>query len=185
MGSEATVRIENRQRVLMIATLALAALLAADKLVYEPLAGVWQVRAARVAELRQNLADGALLVQRERSLRARWDRIQTNALPRNTSLAEQQVLKAFDAWSQDSHATITAMTPQWKHAADDYQTIECHVDASGALAALTRLLYDIEKSPMALQLESVDIRSRDDAGQDLTMGLVVSGLVLTPDGQQP
>ncbi len=178
-------RIENRQRVLIVATLALAAMLAADKLVCEPLFGVWQARAARLSELRKSVADGTLLMQRQRSLRARWERIQTNALPRNTSLAEQQLLKAFDGWAQDSRVSITGMTPQWKHAADDYRTLECHVDASGSLSALTRLLYDVEKSPMALELESVDIRSRDDAGQELTMGLVVSGLVLTPDGQQP
>lgn len=178
-------RIENRQQWLIVVTVGLVVLFAADKLACEPLVEAWQARAARIAALRKDVGDGAQLLQRERSLRARWERTQANALPNNTSLAEQQLLKAFDAWSQDSRASITGLTPQWKHAADDYMTLECHVDASGSLSALVHLLYDIEKGPMALKLETVDLRSRDDAGQELTLGLLVSGLVLTPGGRQP
>jgi len=58
------------------------------------------------------------------------------------------------------------------------------VDASGDLATLSRFIYDIENDPMALKFESVELSSRDDAGRELTMGIRVSGLVLTPGGQQ-
>ena len=110
--------------------------------------------------------------------------MRANTLPNNPSLAEQQLLKAFDAWSQESRVSITGITPQWKHDADEYMTLECRVDASGDLATLSRFLYDIEKDPMALKLESVELSARDNAGQELAMGLRVSGLVLTPGGQR-
>lgn len=176
-------KIESRQQWLIVATVAVAVLFATDRLVIEPLTHVWKSRSVRIAELRKQVADGSLMLQREQALRRRWDQMRTNSLPNNASLAEQQLLKAFDTWSQDSRARITDITPQWKHDADDYMTLECHVDASGNLATLTRLLYDVEKDPMALKVESVDFSSRDNSGQEMTMGVRVSGLVLTPGGQ--
>jgi hypothetical protein len=174
---------ESHQQLLIVLAIGAAAVFAADKLVVGPLTKLWKARSIRVAELRKEVADGALLLQREKSLRARWDEMRKNTLPNNTSLAEQQLLKAFDAWSRESRVSINGITPQWKHDADDYMTLECRVDASGDLATLSRLLYDIEKDPMALKLESVELSARDNAGQELAMGIRVSGLVLTPGGQ--
>jgi hypothetical protein len=176
-------KIENRQRFLIVLTIGAVVLFAADKVVFGPLTKMWKARSVRIAELRRDVADGSLLLHREKSLRVHWDDIRTNALPDNTSLAEQQLLKAFDTWSQESRVSITGITPQWKHDADDYMTLECRVDASGDLATLSRFIYDIENDPMALKFESVELSSRDTAGRELTMGIRVSGLVLTPDGQ--
>ena len=59
------------------------------------------------------------------------------------------------------------------------------VEASGNLATLSRFLYEIEKSPMALKLDSVEITARDKDGQQLALGLQVSGLVLnSPEGMK-
>ena len=91
------------------------------------------------------------------------------------------MLKSFDRWSQDSRISITSIKPQWKGNTDDYVTLECRVDAYGSLSTLARFLYDIEKDPLALKVDSVEITSRTDDGQQLALGLQVSGLLL---GQQ-
>jgi hypothetical protein len=38
----------------------------------------------------------------------------------------------------------------------------------------------VEKSPLALRVDAVELTSRDDQGQRLTLGLLVSGLRLVP-----
>ena len=177
-------KIEERQRMLIIVTIAAVAIFVADRLVFEPLGRSWKARSLRIADLRKEVADGSMLLQREKSLRSRWEMMQTNALTNNPSLAEQQLLKAFDSWSQESRVSITGLTPQWKHDADEYMTLECRVDASGDLSTLSRFLYDIEKDPMALKVESIELSSRDNTGRELAMGLRVSGLVLTPGEQR-
>ena len=133
---------------------------------------------AAFTQLRKQVNDGKQLVNREKGIRSHWEEMRTNTLPNNTSLAEQQLLKAFDTWSRDSGATITGILPQWKNDTDDYQTLNCRVEASGNLTALSQFLYDIEKSPMALKLETVELSARDTGGQQLTLGLQISGLVL-------
>ena len=136
------------------------------------------MRATAVAELRQQVNNGRLLFKREQAIRSRWDQMRTNTLPTDTSLAEQQVLKAFDNWSRDTGAEISSIMPQWKNDSTNYLTLNCRVEASGNLGTLSQFLYDIEKGPAALKLDSVELSAHDNTGQQLTLGLQISGLAL-------
>jgi hypothetical protein len=177
------VKIKNRQQVLIMSTIAIVAILAADRIIINPLSSLWSARSKRIVELRKKVQAGKRLVGRERSLRTHWDEMRTNTLPANPSIAEQQVLSAFNRWSEDSRVTITSISPQWKHDADEYTTLQCRVEASGNLNAVSKFLYNMEKDPMALRLETLEISARDNEGQQLAVGLQVSGLVL--NSQQP
>jgi hypothetical protein len=178
------VKIKNRQQLLAVAAGAVVALFIADKVIIEPLTSSWTQRSKRIAELRKKVDEGRSLLRREQSLRGRWEQMRTNTLPNNPSVAELQVLKAFDRWSQGNRVTVNSISHQWKHDTDDFTTLECRVEASGVLSALSRFLHDIEKDPMALKLQNVEISSRDNNGQQLTLGLQISGLVLTPQEQK-
>lgn len=173
-------QIKNRQQLLIIGAIAAIALFAGDELVLSPLMKIWGARAARVAELRKQIDRGKGLVEREQkqSIRNRWMLMTSNALPNNSSAAEQQVYKAIDLWAQNSGVAVSAITPQWKHDSDDYMTFECRVDAAGDLGKLSRFLYSVERDPMALKLELVELGARDKEGQQLSLGLQLSGLVL-------
>jgi hypothetical protein len=178
------VKIKNRQQLLTVCAIAIVALFAADKLIYAPLSSSWKQRSTRLTEFRSKVAAGSSMIKREQALRGTWERMRTNTLPNNPSLAEQQVLKAFDRWAQESRISVTSISPQWKHDNDDFITLQCRVEASGNLQTVSRFLYDLERDPMALKLESVEISSRDNDGQQLALGLQVSGLVLTPQEQR-
>jgi len=172
-------QIKNRQQLLMIVAGVAFALWLGDALVFTPLVKLWRSRSTRVVELRKKVNDGEALVRRDLAIRSRWSQMQSNTLPDNASLAEQQVLAAFDKWSQDARVSVNSITPQWKPDNDDYTTLECRVDASGSVGTLGLFLYNLEKDPMALRVESVEITARDKDGQQLSLGLQVSGLVLS------
>jgi hypothetical protein len=131
--------------------------------------------------LRNQLARGKMLVQRERGIRNHWDEMQKRALTNNTSAAEQQVFRAIDSWAQDTGVIVNAITPQWKHDSDEYATYECRVDASGDLSRLSRFLYRVEREQLALKLDAVELSARDKDGQQLSLGLQFSGLMLNPE----
>ena len=175
---------QNRQKFLIILTLAVVALYAGDLLVYEPLARWYGARSQTIATLRQHVKDGTLLVKRESGIRSEWDNMRTNTLPTNGSLAEQQLLKSFDSWAGESGAEITDILPQWKSDTDDYITLNCRVEAGGSLNSLMQFLYQIKRSPMALKLDSLQLSSRDNTGQQLTLDLQINGLVLVPKSQK-
>jgi len=175
--------ISNRQQLLAIVAIAAIALWIGDKVIFSPLTALWKDRVKQIGDLRKSVNQGSLLVERERSIRSRWESMRTNTLPSDTSAAENLVLKAFDRWSQESRISITSIKPQWKHNADEYITLECRVDAFGNLSTVTRFLYDVEKDPLALKVEAVEITTRDNDAQQLSLALQVSGLLLNSQPQ--
>jgi Tfp pilus assembly protein PilO len=176
------VQIKDRQKFLTVLTIAAVALLAVDKIVSPPLMKLWDTRAARIKQLRSDVVNGASLQKSKNAIRSRWAQMQASTLTNNTTLAEQQLFTGLNRWSQLSGITINTVTPQWKQGSDpSYKTLECRVDASGSIDRVSQFLYDLEKDPMALKLESVELSSRDNQGQQLALGVQISGLVLTPN----
>jgi hypothetical protein len=173
--------LSNRQQLLGIVAIVALVLLVGDRLVLTPLTKAWKERSAQIAELKKSVSQGSLLLDRERAIRSRWESMRTNTLVSEVSLAENQVLSAFDRWSQESRIGVSSIKPQWKRGDEDYNTLDCRVDAFGSLSALTRFLYEIEKSPLGLKVDNVEMTTRDDRGEQLTLGIQVSGLQLKPE----
>ena len=173
-------KIENRQQFLIVVVAVIVGLLVANSLIFQPLASLWSARAKQIKNLSSTVSDGKRLVSHATDTRGEWDRMRANMLPDDTAVAEQKVLKALDTWALSSRATITGIMRQWKNDSADYQTLSCRVEATGNLGMLTQFLYDIEKDPMALKLESVELSAHDTGGQVLTLALQISGLVLNP-----
>jgi len=177
------VKIDNRQKLLAIVAIGCLALLACDRLIITPLIHTWKDRDRRISELSERFVHGTTLLDRENSIRERWAEMQSNTLPSNVSVAESKVLKSVDQWTQDSGISFTSIKPQWKQNADDCLVLECQASAFGDIQALTRFLYDLERDPLALKVEDVEIAARDDNGQQLSLGVRFTGLVLTGDQQ--
>lgn len=173
----------HRQKLLTIAAIVVIAIWAGDRLVISPLTKTWKDRSVRIADFRKQVSQGSLVLEREKSIRSRWAGMQTNTLAVGTSVAENQLLKAFERWSQESRLSITSIKPQWKHNEDDHSTLECRVDAFGSVQSLTRFLFEVEKDPLALKVEAVEVTARDNEGQQLALALQVSGLLLNPPEQ--
>jgi hypothetical protein len=168
----------HRQQLLGAVAIAAIVLLAGDRFVLTPLARAWKDRAARIADLQQQVAQGETLLQRQDTIRTRWEHMRTNTLPQELSVAEDQVLKAFDRWGRESGANIAAIRPQWKSNDEDSLVLECRADAAGNLAALVRFLYEIEKDPLAIIVDALEITARDPDGQQISLALQLSGLLL-------
>ena len=171
-------KIKNRQDFLVALTIGVVALYVGVNFIATPLAGWWSARQVELKNLQTKVKDGKALLSREVAIRDNWNTKRANALPMNTSLAEQQLLKSFDNWAGDSGAQVTSITPQWKNDSTNYMTLGCRVEASGSLGTLSRFLYDVERGPVALRQDTVELTTHDNTGQQLTLGLEVNGLAL-------
>lgn len=172
--------LKNRQTMLALAVAALVAVYVLDQIVITPLSASWKKRAETTAELRASILKGQAMIDRETSIRRVWNDMRKNTLPADTSHAEKAVLEAFDRWSRDTRVTVNSIKPQWKRGeTDEYSLLECRVDAAGDIGTLTKFLYEVEHSEMALRIDSVELKANDPGGQRLGLGLSVSGLRLT------
>jgi Tfp pilus assembly protein PilO len=178
-------KIKNRQDFLVVLTLAVVVLWVAVSFIFPPIFGWWSDRQKQISGLRDQLKDGSQMIRRETALRSHWRDMQANALPVQANAlpasmpeAEQKFLKAMYGWSRDSGAEITSLAPQWKNEGTNYLTLDCRVESAGDLNALSKFLYDIEKGPMMVRLDSVELSSHDNTGQQLSLGVEINGLAL-------
>jgi hypothetical protein len=176
------VETKKRQQLLIVVAVVCLSLLIGNSLVLDPLAKSWKERSDRIKTLRDQVTQGAVLMDHEQAIRRRWEGMRTNTLPVNTSVAEAEFYKAFSRCVQDSGVTQVSYRPQWKQN-DDYTTYECRADISGNIETLSRFVYELEKETLALKVESLEFATHDDKGQQLSLGIQLSGLMLTPATQ--
>jgi Tfp pilus assembly protein PilO len=172
-------KIENREKTLFIAVLVVLGLVVCNWLIFTPLINLWTARSQSIVQLHKDVTHGKSLLLSGASIRGQWEDMRTNTLPNNISLAEQQMFKSFDNWAQQSGASLVGIMPQWKNDSTNYMTLNCRVEASGTISTLGAFLYKIEKGPLALKLDSVELSAHDSTGQQLTLGMQISGLALT------
>lgn len=178
--------VPNRQRWLLIVAAIGLLLLVLDRLVVTPLTATWKAHAAEIVKLQRSVINGRSLIDRETQTRQAWSAMQSAALPSEPAQAEQELIAAFDRWGRASKVDVGNIKPQWKRGATDrYSLLECRVEATGALPMLSRFIYEMEKSPLALRVDSVELSARDDSGQKLGLAMVVSGLRLAPLEARP
>jgi len=171
-------KVDNRQQLLIVVFAAVVALWLCDLIIFEPLGKMWTARSKKIAGLHLQVADGKNLIKGEASLRRQWSDMNANALTNNTSLAENQLISALNGWSRGSGAEITSIMPQWKYDSTNYWTLNCRSEASGTLQNLSQFIYNVERGQMALKVDSVELAAHDTAGQQITLGLQISGLAL-------
>ena len=171
---------QNRQKLLLIATAAAVALYVLDAVLITPLTKTWQAHAAEIVKLKKDVARGRGMIERGPQTQRKWTEMQTGALPKDAAQAEQDLISAIDRWGRDNRIELGSIKPQWKRGTTRYSTLAGRVDASGTLATLSRFLYELEKSPIALRVDSVELTARDEGGNKLTLGLIVSGLRMSP-----
>jgi uncharacterized protein with von Willebrand factor type A (vWA) domain len=173
--------VPKRQKLLVIVAGVAVGLLLLENFVRIPLANVWRAHATEIARLQEQVTQGRATIARGPQTQRVWAEMQANALPAEPAQAEQDVISAFDRWGRANSIELGSIRPQWKRGGTDkYSLLECRVDATGALPALSRFLYELERSPLALRVDAVEVMSRDDSGQRLTLSLTVSGLRFAP-----
>lgn len=171
-------KIRNRQDFLIVLTVTVAVLALVVNFILPPIFGWWTDRQKQISSLRDRIKNGNQMIRRESAIRDLWNGMRSNALPSSMPDAEQQFLKAMDGWARESGADISSIMPQWKTDATNYITLDCRVEASGDIGSLSRFIYNIEKGPMMVRLDSVELSSHDNNGQQMTLGVEINGLAL-------
>jgi hypothetical protein len=171
----------RQRRLLLIAGIAIG-VLALDRFVVTPLFAHWQSANAETTELRRKIQAGNGSLQITDRARSRWAEVQAATLPAEVAEAEQVLLSHLNQWGEQVGVDISSIKPQWKRGANSrtYSTLECRIDATGSILAVSRLLHAIETSSLALRMDSVELVSRDERGSKISASLVVSGLRLKP-----
>ena len=170
--------IKNREKFLAIALGVAIVFWLADVVILKPMIHGWNDRSDQIAQLRKQLNDDQQLLARGPQLLARWSNMQSNSLASSPAQAESQLFNAFDSWVRSSGVTQGSFHPQVRETDNDYSILECRADVTGNMQQIFDFLYNLEKDPIAIKLDTVGLTSRDDNGRQLALVLEMSGLML-------
>jgi len=175
-------KVERRESILILAAAVCLGLLAGDRLVLSPLQKLWAGRSSRILELERRVHNGRALLDREKTLERRWETMRSLALPPEPPRAEDTALRAIDRWAERSGLVITSLKPQWVQPEDDApdQFVELKFQATGHgdLESISRFLFELERGLIATKLESVEVGSRGETVEQLSLDLTFSALAL-------
>ena len=172
---------DRRQRLLLIAAIACVALLLGTQFVVRPLAAVWHSWSDRIDVAQKNLTMWGPQVTRVPELRTRWGEYKKRSLPREQQTAEGQLLGAVSRWAGANRLNVTTVKPSWRLSDEKdakSRTVQVQVTATGNLSSVAGFLYSLETDPMPLRVEDVELTTRDPKGDQLTLRLTFTGLVV-------
>ncbi len=176
-------RSKNRETILKIAVAAVVGLFLLDRVIIGPLLTHWKEQGDRIASLREKVTRGNQLLERERSIRSRWEEMIRTDLPEDGSAAENEVFKGIGRWAGASRINFTNVTPQWRNNEQGFDTFECRAAANGDQSSIGRLIYEIETDKLPARLEECEITARDNKGQQLMVAMRFSFLRLNEGGR--
>jgi hypothetical protein len=188
---------KNREQLLAYLAIGAVALLLGDKLFLTPLAQKWKDQSEEIARLKTQIEDGQQKILREKALTLRWRRMQKESLPQSTtaerrgslspveaekereSQSEGEVLSAIYRWADESGISFTNFKPQWKRDRDeDYSFLDCRASAFGSISEVSRFVYELEKDPIPVRIDELELTARTETGTELSIALRFSGLQL-------
>jgi len=172
---------QSRQKWLTVATVLCVIGLVLDQVILPPLVEQWRARSTRIAELKASLEDGQLLLDRETSIRERWQEMSDRALPVDRATSENEVINAVSRWAEDSHLTISSLKPRWARTEGVFSQLEIRATALGRPDAVLGFLYALERDDLPLCVESAKLTPRDERGRALALDLVFTALTRTDD----
>jgi hypothetical protein len=170
----------NRQRLLIIVTGVAVGLFLLDRIVITPLLGLWKAHATEIAKLKQSVANGRGTIANDANIRRVWQDMQNHALPKDAATADQEVLSALTNWGRANNVDLNYRQQRKRGPNNQTSLLEFRVDATGTMTTLARFLHELERSPMALRIDSAELSSRDESGQRLTLALIITGLRFAP-----
>jgi len=167
---------KNRETLLKIAVGAVVGLFVLDRMVLGPAIEGWKAQGERLAEVRVKVERGRHLLEREKSIRGRWNEMRRTDLSEDHSAAENEVFKSIGRWASASRVSFTNLTPQWRSHDEGYDTFECKATATGEQGTLGRLIYEIESDALPMRIEECEVSTRDAKGQQLALAVKFSAV---------
>jgi len=175
----------KREKAIIAATIAALCLLVLDLYVLTPLlekrAAAKESQARLVAELEQ----ASSILERSRLLRPKWQRMLADGMQRDPAEAEAQLLRCLRDWADQAGVELSSLRPERSVEPSELPEVVVHSAGTGSMEAVSRLLWRVETAGIPVKIKMLQLGSRKDGTDDLSLHLKLSTLCLPPSGELP
>jgi len=174
----------KRERHIALAAIAALVLLVADHYVLRPIA---TYRAQAESEFQKAKGDMELaesLFSRRKLMANKWNEMIAGGLKANPGEAESQVLHAMRNWAEEAGLTLWSMKPERLDNGGELPEIIFQAAGTGSMSAVSRFLWLAETTSMPLRVKDLQVGSRQEGADTLSLQLRLSTLYLRAEAHQ-
>lgn len=173
--------LSKREHYIVVTAIAALALLVADRYVLTPILSHRARMETKIQSLTGEKERAATLFSRKSLMTRKWNEMIAGGLKTDPAEAESQVLHAMRDWAQEAGLTLWSMKPERLHREDDLREIMFQAAATGPMSAVSRFLWRIETTSIPLRVKEVQLSSRREGTDALSLQLRVSTLYLSAE----
>jgi len=177
--------LSKRERYVAIITIMVVAILVGDRYIVTPFLD----RSAKMEAERQSLLgemeQATSLFKRRKLMEQKWQEMVSGGLESDASKAESQVLHAVRNWSQECGLVLSSVKPERVVGEGNLQEIAFMVAGTGTMSSVGQFLWRVETASLPLKIKEIQLGSRKEGADDLSLQLRLSALHLAAEAQAP
>ncbi len=179
--------LSKRERTIVGLTVAVLALLLADRFLLSPVLDRRARIDAETGECRIELQKADGLFAQKRRLVPRWREMTDSGLGTGAPAAESRMLHAIRDWAQEAELNLSSVKHERTELERQFQKITWRAAGTGSMAAVSRFLFRIEESPLAVRISDLQVGARQEGSDALAIQVGISTLCMTarPEQEKP
>ena len=170
----------KREKNIIAVTIGVVCLLVMDFYVLTPLLSKRAAAQTDKARLLAELAQARNLLKRRQLLGPKWRSMLYDGMRRDPAEAESQLLRSLRNWSTEAGVKLSSLRPERSTEKTELPEVTIHVAGTGSMAAVSQLLWQIETARVPVKVKMMQLGSRKEGTDDLSVHLKLSTLYVPP-----
>ena len=170
--------LSKRERLIILVTAIVVALLVLDRYVVTPL---WDEQAVREAQKQVLLAEmerARAVLARKHQTQPKWKEMLAAGLQADPTEAESQILHAVRNWSAECGLRLSSVKPERLPDKTSLREIAFQAVGTGPMSAVSRFLWRLETAKIPVRIKELQVGARKEGTDDLTLQVRLSTLYL-------
>ena len=176
--------LSKRERYIAAIALGAIALLVLDRYLVSPGLDRWaQLQVDRQQAL-ERMERATALFARRGQIGRQWNDLLAGGLNTDPANAERIALHALRDWAQRTGLSISSVKPERQSEEGELREIEIDAVAVGPMSAVGQFLWHVETAQFPMRIRELQLGSKKDGLDDLSLTLKLSLLYFAPEEAQ-
>jgi len=177
--------LSRRERTIGTVAIAVIAIFAADRFLVTPYLDLRYRLEKEKTQAARELQSGRELVRTESEIVSLWAEELRNGLKTSPGAAESMTLNALRDWAAESGLSLSSVKPEGSTRMGQMEEIAFQAIGEGRMRNVIRFLYLIENTSLPVKATDLQLTTRKEGVDELTLQVRVTALCLGETGVEP
>jgi hypothetical protein len=168
--------LNRRELYLAIATVSVLAVLLLDRVVFTPFLERGAYGKSERQRLTTEFEHATNLISKKNELARTWNRMLDGGLTDSAAETESVTLHAIRDWADETGLALSLVKPDRPAVEEDLSEIKFRAVGTGTMDSVARLLWRVETTELPVRIKKVELGSRSEGQDDLSISLQLSAL---------